>query len=177
MSALKRPMPIASIAGIALLVMLLFVTLWPDRRGNELPLVIREEVADSLPVTPAVDSGEATIEQVAKGQEYIQLVLPVLSRWNADELTPFLSAATLEGTDQAALSEVLSVLASSLGKLVNFAQPEFVEVATEDFDSAQQLLLAYQFTGVYEQGEAEVYLVVQERLGEYFLYAFNISLI
>lgn len=127
-------------------------------------------------VAPDTGPVEDEARQLRTDREFIARVFPILSTWNMAAVKPLLSPATVEGSTDAQLAEVMQVLSARLGSLQSFEQPE----PTANADALQPAdstgrLKHYEFAASYESGVADVDLVLHQLPESSSLYSFNIN--
>lgn len=122
----------------------------------------------------AAEAGEGV--QLRRDLEFIARAFPILSSWDATAIKLLLSPATLEGSTDAQLNAVMGALGERLGTLLSFEQP----VPTLTADSQQSTdrsgrLKHYEFVASYQNGVADVDLVLHQQPDATSLYSFNIN--
>ncbi|GJM11681.1 MAG: hypothetical protein DHS20C12_00840 [Pseudohongiella sp.] len=108
-------------------------------------------------------------------QDFISEVFPKVSSWKAAELEPYLAEETKAGTWDSQVQNVLATLSERLGDLQYFGKPVPLVIDDTTSYSEGSELSVYEFVAYYEEGAADISLVLAEDSGEEALYSFNIA--
>jgi hypothetical protein len=134
-------------------------------------------VAVASPPSPSLAPQLLPPDVLARDRAFIDEAFPALSSWDVAEVKPLLSVAALAASTDAELALVMDTLEERLGTLQSFDAPQPVaareELAREETSSTASLQ-PYRFTAYYEEGEAEVNLVLEKQPLHSALYSFDI---
>tara|TARA_R110002073_G_scaffold285878_1_gene450375 strand:+ start:761 stop:1285 length:525 start_codon:yes stop_codon:yes gene_type:complete len=115
-------------------------------------------------------------QEIIEDMAFIEEVFPKVSAWEMTKFEPYLAAETRSEARTREIGYVLDTLATRLGELEHFTQPQPMTIAELSTDSDGDELSAYEFVAYYETGVAGINLVLGEDDGESALYSFNINI-
>jgi hypothetical protein len=106
---------------------------------------------------------------------YIQRVVPILSSWDPRATEALMAPEIAETIPKDKFIRAMEFF-SQLGSLEKMEKPEFEKAhIEEDTDIGKQTLLEYNVETTYENGQANLQLMLLERNGSLEIYRFNFS--
>jgi len=114
--------------------------------------------------------------EIVEDMAFIEEVFPKVSAWEITEFEPYLATETRSIARTGEIDSVLDTLATELGELKHFTQPQPISTSEPTTDSVGEELSVYEFEAYYETGTADINLVLAEDDGESALYSFNINI-
>lgn len=167
---LIKDIVVMSVLAILLVCLPLTRGFWYSNSYGSVATLKLAQSADGLPHTTAVS------EEVVEDMAFIEEIFPKVSAWEIDKIEPYLAEETFSNTLDRQLDSVLDTLATSLGGLENFTEPQPIDIADMPTDADGDELVVYEFVAYYEAGVADINLVLAKDNGEPALYSFNINI-
>ena len=106
---------------------------------------------------------------------YIKMVVPEISKWDAEIIKQYMPAETLKDTSEERIIRVVEYL-SRLGALQSMQEPKFTKLYTAPpVDGVRKKIVTYSIDTVYEQGDAVFSLDLLVNGDTFAVYKFDIN--
>lgn len=106
---------------------------------------------------------------------YIKMVVPEISKWDAEIIKHYMPAETLKNTSEERIIRVVEYL-SRLGALKSMQEPKFTKLYTAPpVDGVRKKIVTYSIDTVYEQGDAVFSLDLLVNGDTFAVYKFDIN--
>jgi hypothetical protein len=104
---------------------------------------------------------------------FIEKVIPELSMWDIYTFREYLSQEFIDETSDEDLNKIIGFM-SKMGDFYSMDAPKFVHVNTT-MGNESVTLITYSVSGYYENGDANITIILREIVGGFEVYKFHID--